>query len=151
MGSRNKGDEELLKLIGLCNQSANNVMGRVEIFDARPLLNARTNRIVSGGGYEDCGPDGAYTNCKLVFGDIDNIHVVRESFEKLHEMAYSITSNDRSKAQGWNTALDSSGYRHVLTRILQFTNDILFAMNAPQSNVLVHCSVCEEDLVCSKG
>ena len=60
MSSRNKGDEELLRLIGMCNESVSNIMGYVDIFDARPLLNARTNKIVSGGGYEDCGPDGAY-------------------------------------------------------------------------------------------
>ena len=73
-------------------------MGYVEIFDARPLLNARTNKIVSGGGYEDCGADGAYSNCQIFFGDIDNIHVVRESFDKVYDMAYNITTSDRSKA-----------------------------------------------------
>ena len=59
----------------------------VEIFDARPINNARANKI-KGGGFEDCGPGNNYTNCKITFGDIDNIHVVRESFEKVHEMAY---------------------------------------------------------------
>jgi hypothetical protein len=128
MSSRNKGDEELLRLIGMCNESVSNVMGYVDIFDARPLLNARTNKIVSGGGYEDCGPDGAYSNCSLVFGDIDNIHVVRESFEKVYDMAYNVTSTERSKASGWNSILDNSGYKHVLTRIMSFTNDMLTAM-----------------------
>ena len=128
MSSRNKGDEELLRLIGMCNESVSNIMGYVDIFDARPLLNARTNKIVSGGGYEDCGPDGAYQNCSLVFGDIDNIHVVRESFEKVYDMAYNVINTERSKASSWNTMLDNSGYKHVLTRIMQFTNDILTAM-----------------------
>jgi len=96
----------------------------VEIFDARPLLNARTNKL-KGGGYEDCGPNSAYSNCKIHFGDIDNIHVVREAFEKLHDMSYQITATEKSAAQGWHAILDNSGYRTVIMRILSFTNEIL--------------------------
>jgi hypothetical protein len=51
---------------------------------------------LKGGGYEDCGPNTAYPNCRITFGDIDNIHVVRESFEKVHEMAYMLPTNDKS-------------------------------------------------------
>ena len=88
IGLRSRGDEDLVRSIGLCNNTTraeNN--GFVEIFDARPLLNARTNKL-KGGGFEDCGPGNAYANCKIWFGDIDNIHVVRESFEKVYDMAY---------------------------------------------------------------
>ena len=71
----------------------------VEIFDARPINNARANKL-KGGGFEDCGPSSNYQNCKIVFGDIDNIHVVRESFEKVHEMAYAKTqTNNKSSSQ----------------------------------------------------
>lgn len=113
--------------------------GLVEIFDARPLLNARTNKL-KGGGYEDCGPNSAYTNCKILFGDIDNIHVVRSAFEKAHDMAYSITATEKSAAQGWHSVLDSSDYRTVLMRIFSFTNEILKALSLKERNILVHCS-----------
>ena len=53
-GGSNKHDEEMLRLIGLCNSSWLNSGGFVEIYDARPLLNARANKL-RGGGYEDCG------------------------------------------------------------------------------------------------
>ena len=105
----------------------------------RPLLNARTNKL-KGGGYEDCGPNSAYTNCKILFGDIDNIHVVRESYEKVHDMAYTITSTEKSAAQGWHAILDNSGYRTVLMRILSFTNEILKAIEQKGRNILIHCS-----------
>ena len=72
-GGRNKLDEELLRLIGLCNSSQLNSGGFVEIYDARPILNAQTNKL-KGGGFEDCGLDSKYTNCKLTFLDIENIH-----------------------------------------------------------------------------
>ena len=86
-----------MKAIGICNNTQNNKSGHVEIFDARPLLNARTNKL-KGGGYEDCGPNAAYSNCKINFGDIDNIHVVREAFEKVYDMAYTITATEKSAA-----------------------------------------------------
>jgi len=84
--SRNRGDEELVRQIGFCSRSPLNKTGFVEIFDARPLLNARTNKL-KGGGFEDCGPNNAYSNCKITFGDIDNIHAVREAYEKVHDLA----------------------------------------------------------------
>lgn len=111
----------------------------MEIFDARPLLNARTNKL-KGGGFEDCGPNHAYSNCKITFGDIDNIHVVRESFEKLHELVYMDTPSGKSVSQTWHQHLDSSSYRTVIMRILAMTNKILHAICVDQVNVLIHCS-----------
>ena len=93
-GTRNRGDEELVRMIGNCNSTLKNKQGRVEIYDARPLLNARTNKL-KGGGYEDCGPTSAYQNCQITFGDIDNIHVVREAFEKVLDMAYSVSTTEK--------------------------------------------------------
>ena len=111
----------------------------MEIFDARPLLNARTNKL-KGGGYEDCGPNAAYTNCKITFGDIDNIHIVRDAFEKVHEMSFNNTATDKSASQGWHSALESSGYRTLIMRILACTNEILYALAVKQHNILIHCS-----------
>jgi len=90
----------MLRAIGICNSTVKNKTGFVDIFDARPLLNARTNKL-KGGGYEDCGLNAAYSNCGIFFGDIANIHVVRESFEKVHEMAYLVSFNDKSQSQYW--------------------------------------------------
>ena len=60
--------------------------GLVMIFDARPKLNAYGNKL-KGGGFEDCGEGKAYSNCKLEFCGIDNIHVVRSAFEKMYQLA----------------------------------------------------------------
>ena len=112
-------------MIGHCSNTASPVhIGMVEIYDARPLLNARTNKL-KGGGYEDCGPNAAYANCKITFGDIDNIHAVREAYEKVHDMTYTSTSTDKSVSQDWHNSLDNSSYRTFLMRILSCTNDIL--------------------------
>lgn len=95
---------------------------------------------MKGGGYEDCGPNSAYANCKITFGDIDNIHVVRESFEKVHDMAYSVTATEKSAAQGWHYILENTGYRTVLMRLLSCTDMILNAAAIKQQNILIHCS-----------
>jgi hypothetical protein len=50
--------------------------------DARPKVNAMAN-IVSGGGYES---ENFYENVELIFLDIHNIHVMRESLRKVRDM-----------------------------------------------------------------
>lgn len=57
------------------------------IYDSRPKINAQANKL-KGGGYEDCGPNSNYTNCRLKFCDIDNIHVVRDAIEKIQSIGF---------------------------------------------------------------
>ena len=62
-------DELYLKKILDTNADAH----QLHIFDARPGVNAKLNR-VKGGGYEE-----NYDQCVLHFLNIHNIHVVRDS------------------------------------------------------------------------
>ena len=50
----------------------------------RPSVNAVANK-AKGGGYEN---DEVYQNIDLVFLDIHNIHVMRESLRKLKEVVF---------------------------------------------------------------
>ena len=88
------------------------------IYDSRPFMNAGANKF-KGGGYEDCGVGANYSNCRLMFCDIDNIHAVRGSFEKMSALSY--TARDM-KAQTWLKQLDETGYRQILQAILIATN-----------------------------
>ena len=54
--------------------------------DARPKVNAMAN-IVSGGGYES---ENFYENVELIFLDIHNIHVMRESLRKVRDMCFPV-------------------------------------------------------------
>jgi hypothetical protein len=45
--------------------------------DARPMVNAVGNAFSAQGGYET-----GYKNCKVDFLNIENIHVVQESYQK---------------------------------------------------------------------
>ncbi|VBB29955.1 unnamed protein product [Acanthocheilonema viteae] len=62
-------DERYLQMIVEANAHAHQLL----IFDARPAVNAKVNK-AKGGGFED-----SYSNSRLIFLDIQNIHVVRES------------------------------------------------------------------------
>ena len=71
--SRSKMDEKMMLKIGNTNLTSNKVV----IFDARSKIVAMANKLTKG-GYENW--DKYYTNCKLYFWGIDNIHTVRESY-----------------------------------------------------------------------
>ncbi|TPP59155.1 Myotubularin protein 6 [Fasciola gigantica] len=68
-------DQFLLEAIRLANPSCSVLY----VVDTRPALNALTNR-AQGKGYEDAT---VYRNIAIQFFDIENIHVVRNSLEKL--------------------------------------------------------------------
>lgn len=63
---------------------ANAQSHKMFIMDARPSANAIANK-AKGGGYES---EDAYQNAELVFLDIHNIHVMRESLRKLKELCF---------------------------------------------------------------
>ena len=108
------------------------------IYDSRPWINAEANKL-KGGGYEDCGDGGNYKNCKIQFCDIENIHEVKKSFNKMCALAYQNSfSADRNVVEQWLLALDQTGYRQVLYAILAATNMVLKSLQT--ENVLVHCS-----------
>ena len=97
--------------------------------------------MVKGGGYESCGPGKNYSNCSIAFGDIENIHDVRKASEKLFAVGLQrLTYRNRSLSRDWMANVDQTQYFQILSRILDFSNDILHAMIVEQKNVLIHCS-----------
>ena len=74
-------DSSLPDAISSLSISNNNQIVRNLIVDARPTVNAVANRAL-GAGFESTE---IYRNCKRVFMGIDNIHVMRDSLNKLIE------------------------------------------------------------------
>ena len=58
---------------------------KITIFDARSKLAAQGNKF-KGGGYEDVDN---YENASIQFCDVENIHAVRENYEKYTNVGYS--------------------------------------------------------------
>jgi myotubularin-related protein 1/2 len=86
-GRRSREDERYLQFI----MEANAQSHKLFITDARPSANAIANK-AKGGGYES---EDAYQNAELVFLDIHNIHVMRESLRKLKELCFPTVEETR--------------------------------------------------------
>ena len=126
----------------------------VVIYDARPMANAVGN-MATGGGWESADEFGA----ELVFLDIPNIHVVRESLETFRKL-FSRTVMDadgRNDLQGAITselwvvrynsilqlvrrATSSTSWPTLVMGVVSGANQIVNAMISDHRAALVHCS-----------
>ncbi|XP_036160160.1 myotubularin-related protein 1 isoform X6 [Myotis myotis] len=101
---RCKEDEKYLQTI----MDANAQSHKLIIFDARQNSVADTNK-AKGGGYES---ESAYPNAELVFLEIHNIHVMRESLRKLKEIAYPSIDETR-----WLSNVDGTHWLEYIRRV----------------------------------
>lgn len=83
---RSADDEQLLSKIGELNPTNPN---KLAIYDARSYINAMANKM-NKGGFENVTDH--YINCTIDFLDMDNIHGVRDAFNKVYEIAKSYDS-----------------------------------------------------------
>jgi hypothetical protein len=116
------------------------------IIDARPLANALAQTAM-GAGTE---VQENYKNSKLVFLGIENIHVVRESFQKLYEgifilFFYSFCV-DSNRLVCCNTIgpvemclLNKSGWLKHIKTILKGVLLIVKTIDQNNVNALIHC------------
>ncbi|KAJ8256742.1 hypothetical protein COCON_G00188940 [Conger conger] len=126
-GKRSKDDEKYLQAI----MDANAQSHKLFIFDARPSVNAAANKM-KGGGYES---EEAYQNAELVFLDIHNIHVMRESLRKLKEVVYPNIQESR-----WLSNLESTHWLEHIKLILAGALRIADKVESGKTSVVVHCS-----------
>ncbi|KAF6040646.1 hypothetical protein EB796_001059 [Bugula neritina] len=110
---------------------ANHQGQKLFIIDARPKVNAQANR-AKGGGFED---QDAYQNVELVFLDIHNIHVMRESQRKLKDICHP-TQDDHH----WLSNVESTQWLLHIKAILAGAFKIADKVESHKMSVLVHCS-----------
>ncbi|KAJ1354474.1 Carrier protein, mitochondrial [Parelaphostrongylus tenuis] len=118
-------DEWFLKQIVLANANAHQLL----IFDARPIVNAKVNR-AKGGGYEE-----SYEECALLFLNIHNIHVVRESLRKLKDCLFP-----RVDEKNYFKLVDESKWLNHIQSIIEGAAQIVTEVERNRNSVLVHCS-----------
>ncbi|GAU97135.1 hypothetical protein RvY_08487 [Ramazzottius varieornatus] len=127
-GRRSKDDENYVKLI----HDANPSYPRLCIMDARPLVNAAANK-AKGGGYES---EENYPSSDLVFLDIHNIHVMRESLRKVREMCTPRIEDPNH----FYSNLEATHWLSHIKAILAGALKIVDKVETYKSSVLVHCS-----------
>jgi len=126
-GKRCKEDEKYIQHI----MEANAQSYKLAIMDARPSVNAVANK-AKGGGYEN---DEVYQNIDLVFLDIHNIHVMRESLRKLKEVVFPTIDDNH-----WLSNLESTHWLEHIKFILAGAVRIAHTIEGNKTSVLVHCS-----------
>lgn len=126
-GKRSKEDEKYLQAV----MDANAQSHKLFIFDARPSVNAAANKM-KGGGYES---EDAYQNAELVFLDIHNIHVMRESLRKLKDVVYPNIEDSH-----WLSNLESTHWLEHIKLILAGALRIADKLESGKTSVVVHCS-----------
>ncbi|NP_001427580.1 phosphatidylinositol-3,5-bisphosphate 3-phosphatase MTMR2 isoform 7 [Homo sapiens] len=99
---------------------------RVASFRSRGRIPAK------GGGYES---EDAYQNAELVFLDIHNIHVMRESLRKLKEIVYPNIEETH-----WLSNLESTHWLEHIKLILAGALRIADKVESGKTSVVVHCS-----------
>ncbi|VDQ01792.1 unnamed protein product [Trichobilharzia regenti] len=125
--SKSTEDQVLFEAIRNSNPESNILY----VVDTRPTINALTNR-AQGKGYEDTN---VYRNVVIQFFDIENIHVVRSSLEKLLKVCCSPTIT----LENFTSGLDKSGWLKHLRAILEAAYFVAKRLDEGNS-VLVHCS-----------
>ncbi|KAJ1551795.1 hypothetical protein HK096_007737 [Nowakowskiella sp. JEL0078] len=101
------------------------------IADARPSNNALAQAAM-GAGTESSD---IYHGCQIEYLDVENIHVVRDSMNKLMNAIVAAETEPISRS-----ALDRSGWLKHIKCLMDGTLSIVKSIHVHNNSVLVHCS-----------
>lgn len=121
-------DEMMLQAVMKSNPGSDYIY----VVDTRPKLNAMANR-AAGKGYEN---EDHYTNIKLQFIGIENIHVMRNSQQRIIDMGEVRAPSMTDFLLG----LENSGWLKHIKAVLDAGVFISRAVADEGVSVLVHCS-----------
>ncbi|XP_062392002.1 myotubularin-related protein 8 [Sardina pilchardus] len=121
-------DEQMLEAIRQANPNS----PFVYVVDTRPKLNAMANR-AAGKGYEN---EDNYSNIRFNFQGIENIHVMRNSLQKLLE----VCAMKSPSMSDYLTGLENSGWLRHIKAVLDAGMFLAKAVSDEKASVLVHCS-----------
>ena len=141
-GYANKSDQRLFQCIvdtvqtvpdkQIAFKDEKREVAKLHIIDARPKLSAIGNKVM-GSGYENIDN---YPSTWLYFCDIENIHKIRESQQKL---AYICNDSQTLISEKWLFHLDKTDWLQYLAYIISGANVIVESVRDGRA-VLVHCS-----------
>eukprot|EP00467_Chlorarachnion_reptans_P000629 CAMPEP_0114505350 /NCGR_PEP_ID=MMETSP0109-20121206/10808_1 /TAXON_ID=29199 /ORGANISM="Chlorarachnion reptans, Strain CCCM449" /LENGTH=1068 /DNA_ID=CAMNT_0001683787 /DNA_START=195 /DNA_END=3401 /DNA_ORIENTATION=+ len=126
--SRNKSDEELFERIHQLNGGK-----KLIVFDARPLKNALANQ-AAGKGYENSS---FYRNTEVQFMNIENIHVVRGSYQAARNAVLSCAGEPDGR---FHLKFEQSGWLKHLRIILKATCEMVARVKINGASIVSHCS-----------
>jgi len=115
--------------------STKSYVGR--ILDCRPFKSALGNK-AKGFGYED---ETRYEKTSIVFGNIQNIHTIRTSLDKLLGVVTAPASSSSGNAShGWLSSIEATGWLNHIRSILVASITVARYVSYNGFAVMVHCS-----------
>lgn len=128
--SRSVQDE---KLIDEIFKSSDSPTKKNLIIDARPTTNAMAQTAL-GAGSENMD---YYRNCEKVYLGIDNIHVMRDSLEKVTTI---LQTNDMNKVKLDKNQLEKTNWLKYISLLLSSSEKLIKSLVLNNANLLIHCS-----------
>lgn len=128
---RNEADERLLRSLREINPTCNETL---YIMDARPFKAAVGNTVM-GKGFERMNH---YGDCVVEFLNIDNIHAIRSSLEKLIELCYGNESS--VDPDSYFSKLELCQWFRYINIIFESADKIASHLDDKGASVLIHCS-----------
>ncbi|XP_057314336.1 myotubularin-related protein 6-like [Hydractinia symbiolongicarpus] len=130
LNNRCTEDEQLLQAIITSTPGSS----RMYIVDTRPKINAMANR-AAGKGYENVAN---YENVDFHFIGIENIHVMRQSLQKMIEV-FDVPTKELTMST-YLRGLEDSGWLKHIKAVMDTSLFIAKAVYFEKRSVLVHCS-----------
>lgn len=131
--TRSIQDEKLVDEIFKSSSNNDNGNPKNLIVDARPTTNAMAQTAL-GAGSENMDN---YPNCEKLYLGIDNIHVMRDSLNKLIDI---LKSGDLNKPPINKSSLKKTNWLKYISILLISTEKLVKSMILNNSNILIHCS-----------
>ena len=126
---RSTADESIIAAVGLASPTQQPLI----IADARSKVAATGNAVLGKGTESE-----AHYLATVAFLDIANIHTVRNSFLKLHEL--HARTHAKGVAADYLRALDESNWLSLLASLLRAAHRVAHCIDCAKRSVLVHCS-----------
>ncbi|GMS88474.1 hypothetical protein PENTCL1PPCAC_10649, partial [Pristionchus entomophagus] len=129
---RNDKDEKFLRLVTeyTSKKKGQENYGRIKIFDCRSYMAAVGNRIKGGGSEREEN----YSNMKLEYCNLPNIHNVRYTFVALRSLF-----NPPVDQSTFLSSLQATSWLNNIVSILSYSNKAAEQLEKGK-NVLIHCS-----------
>lgn len=131
--TRSIQDEKLVEEIFKSSSPQSTTTKKNLIVDARPTTNAMAQTAL-GAGSENMDN---YANCDKLYLGIDNIHVMRDSLNKLIDI---LKTGDLNKPPVNKSALKKTNWLKYISILLLSTEKLVKSIVLNNSNILIHCS-----------
>ncbi len=106
------------------------------LIDSRPLANAVANKLAGAGSESQA----FYDDCEIRYIGLGNIHVIRESWNKLRALCQSRGVDGMSQqGQNWLVALHQSEWLQHVQHVLEGSLTIARLLDRDKRSCVTHC------------